>query len=102
MPEVPQELARSEELTREEVNDLKQKLDRLTNTLEKCNNFSVRDMEVLGINEVINEIDKTMMILHLMQRPYSIAIIVHLLQEDYINVQDIQDVINKTAPTRTP
>ena len=100
MPE--EQVSVREELTREEINELKQKLDRVANVFEKCNSFSMQDMEVLGINEVINEIDKTMMISHLMKNAYSRAIIVHLLQEDYITVQDIQDVINRTAPTRTP
>ena len=92
----------SEELTREEVNELKQKLDRVANVFERYNNYLVQNIEVLGINELCSEIDKTMMLLSLMQKPYSRAIIVHLLQEDYIDVQDIQDIINRTAPTRTP
>ena len=92
-----------EELTRKEIDDLIQKLNRIADAFEKYSNSPVQNIEALGINELIDEIDKIMSISSPgIQFSFSRAIVVHLLQEEYITFNDVQDLINRASPTRTP
>ena len=57
----------------------------------------------IGINDLIDNINVIMSsVSYVMKNSYARAIIVHLLQEDYTTYNDIQDILNKIAPTRTP
>ena len=88
----------------EEISEMKGKLDKISERFKEGNNKSpVQPVKALGINRLIDEIDKLMSISSTgMQFSFSRSIIVHLLQEDYIISNDVQDLINRVSPTRTP
>ena len=56
----------------------------------------------IGINDLIDNINITMSsVSDGMKNTYARALIFHLLQEGYTSNNDIQDIINRVAPTRT-
>ena len=94
----------SELTVHEEISEMQRKLDKISEKFKDGNsNSPVQPVKALGINRLIDEIDKLMSISSTgMQFSFSRSIIVHLLQEDYIISNDVQDLINRVSPTRTP